>query len=170
MTTCPTNTRSCVHDTGLFLIRAIVGVVLMYHGSQKLFGWFGGPGMSAETGFVASITKMGLPYPVLSAWLAACTEFVGGVLLILGLAVRLIAIPMAFNMYVAAFMVHGKAFSLQHGGMEYALTLAVVLTGLILTGGGGCSLPGLLARQGTANSGNLADRPGEMPRTPPERT
>ena len=47
-------------------------------------------------------------------------------LLVVGLLTRLVAIPVAFNMFVAAFKVHGAAFSLEQGGMEYALTLGVV--------------------------------------------
>jgi putative oxidoreductase len=74
--------------------------------------------------------------PVVSAWLAALAEFGGGLMLILGILPRVAAIPFAFNMLVASFLVHGKAFGMQHGGMEYPLTLGVVALGIVFTGGG----------------------------------
>ena len=78
----------------------------------------------------------GIPLPQVSAWMAGGTEFFGGVLLILGVATRLVSLPMAFTMFVAAFAVHGAAFSAQAGGMEYPLTLGVMLVGLVFLGGG----------------------------------
>lgn len=144
MTTCSTN-RSCVfHDTALLLMRLMLGVVFMYHGAQKTFGLFGGPGISNFAGFLEG---MGIPYPTLSAILAACAEFFGGLAVLLGVGVRLAVLPMIFTMLVAAFKAHGNAFSLQHGGMEYALTLAVMLTALGLMGGGRCTLPAILRRR-----------------------
>ncbi len=131
---------------GLLLIRGMVGYVMFYHGAQKLLGWFGGPGMEAFTGMVG---QMGLPGgvpPHITAYAAAVAEFGGGILLMLGLATRLAAIPVAITMGVAAFMKHGHAFSLQHGGMEYALTLMVVAIGLFFTGPGGFALDRIFRR------------------------
>jgi putative oxidoreductase len=137
--------NSAFHDIGLLLVRAILAVVLMFHGSQKLFGWFEGHGMA---GFVEGIEKMEvIPMPQVSAYVSAGTEFFGGLLLLFGFLTRLVAIPAAFNMYVAAIVVHGSAFSLADGGMEYALTLAVVATALIFTGAGRFSVDGLLWRE-----------------------
>jgi len=126
-------------DIGLLLIRVIVAAVFIYHGSQKLFGGI--------PGFADALAGMGVPSPMLSAILSASTEFFGGVAMLLGFGVRIAAIPMVFNMLVAAFMVHGKAFSLQHNGMEYALTLGIVLLGLGFTGPGRLSLSWLLSRK-----------------------
>jgi putative oxidoreductase len=137
--------NSSAHDFGLLLIRAILGVVLAFHGSQKLFGLFGGPGME---GFTQALEAMEIPMPQVAAYLSAGTEFVGGLLLLVGFATRLVAIPVAFNMFVAAFKAHGGAFSLQADppGMEYALTLAVVATALIFTGAGQFSVDGCMCR------------------------
>lgn len=135
--------NSIAHDFGLLLIRAMVGVVLMFHGSQKLFGWFGGKGMED---FTLALDAMQIPMPQVAAYLSAGTEFVGGLLLVVGLLTRLVAIPVAFNMFVAAFKVHGAAFSLEQGGMEYALTLGVVAAALIFTGAGQLSVDGSLCR------------------------
>lgn len=120
-------------DVGLLLIRLMLGVVFMYHGSQKVFGWFGGSGIE---GFAGALESMKMPAPQAGAWAAALAEFGGGVILVLGLFMRVLIIPTIITMLVAAFVVHRQAFSLQHGGMEYALTLAVVMIGLVLTGPG----------------------------------
>lgn len=135
--------RVGLSDVGLLLIRGIVGVVFAFHGSQKLFGWFGGGGISATAEAMAG---MGLPLPTLSAYLAGGAEFFGGVALIIGLAVPIAAVPLVITMLVASFVAHGHAFSLQHGGMEYALTLGLVTAGLGLTGGGRISVMALWPR------------------------
>jgi putative oxidoreductase len=136
---------SALNDFGLLLIRIILGVVLMFHGSQKLFGWFDGQGMEE---FTKALTEMKrIPQPEISAYLSAGTEFGGGLLLLVGFLTRLAAIPVTFNMLVAAIVVHGHAFSLADEGMEYALTLAVVSAGLIFTGPGRFSVDGCLWRE-----------------------
>lgn len=137
-------------DIGLFLIRAIIAVVFMYHGAQKLFGLFGGHGISGTAGFMG---QMGFPLPTASAVAAGSAEFFGGLALLTGVAMRLLAVPLAFTMFVAAFAVHGDAFSLQNSGMEYALTLAVVVTGLAFTGPGALTVTRLLGR--SAGKGSL---------------
>lgn len=128
-------------DLGLLLIRLMVGVVGLFHGSQKLFGLFGGHGID---GFAGYLGALGIPAPGLSAWLAALSEFVGGALLALGIVPRLAAAPFLFAMLVAFFVAHGGKFALQQGGGEYALTLAVVLLALIFTGPGRYTVPALL--------------------------
>lgn len=128
-------------DIGLLLIRAMPAIVLMFHGSQKLFGAFGGPGLSKCSEMFG---QMGFPAPMVSAALAASAEFFGGLLVLVGLGTRLAVIPMAFTMLVASFVVHRNAFSLQYNGMEFALTLALVLIGIGFTGPGRLSISGLL--------------------------
>jgi putative oxidoreductase len=138
-------TASVVHDFGLLLIRGMIAVVLMFHGSQKLFGWFDGQGMGAFTDALVGMEK--IPMPEVAAYVSAGTEFFGGLLLLVGFLTRLVAIPVAFNMYVAAIVVHGGAFSLQKQGMEYALTLAVIATAMIFTGAGQLSIDGCIWRE-----------------------
>jgi putative oxidoreductase len=131
-------------DLGLLAIRLILGVVFLYHGSQKLFGAFGGPGLTGFSGYLASL---GVPAPGVNAVLAASAEFFGGAFLLVGLFTRLAAIPLAATMTVAILSVHSKGFNASTGGMEYPLTLLVVAIGLALTGAGGLSLDALLARR-----------------------
>lgn len=123
-------------DLGLWLIRSIAGVVFVFHGSQKLFGWFGGHGLSATADWMGSI---GIPLPMLSALLAGSAEFFGGLALLAGVGTRIASVPLAFTMLVAV-SVHGGAFDARSGGMEYPLTLAAVAAGLGLTGPGRLTL------------------------------
>lgn len=134
-------------DAGLLMIRGVLGVVFLYHGSQKLFGVFGGDGIE---GFSSQLEQLGIPVPVLAAVVSACTEFFGGLLVLLGLWLRLAVVPMVVNMIVAIVTVHRDAFSVQNNGMEYPLTLAVVLAALGLTGPGRFAvmvLPGIRKKQ-----------------------
>ena len=110
----------------------MVGLVFAFHGSQKLFGWFGGYGLEATGQWMESL---GLPFGTLSAVLAGGTEFFGGLALAAGLWSRWVAIPLAGTMLVGAFTAH-SGFDAQQGGMEYPLTLAAVCVALALLGGG----------------------------------
>lgn len=132
--------QGLVH-AGLLLIRLMIGVVFVFHGSQKLFGAFGGPGLQGFSGYLES---MRIPFPYLSAVLAGCAEFFGGLAVFTGVGMRLLAVPLAFTMLVGCFTAHAGKFSVQEGGMEYALTLCVVVIGLALTGPGQWTLLALL--------------------------
>ena len=118
----------------------VLAAVFVFHGSQKLFGWFGGYGIEGTAGFMQTI---GIPFPTLSALLAGVTEFAGGIVLLLGTGTRIAAIPMAFTMLVAIATVHRGGFNAQSGGMEYPLTLGVVLLALALMGPGHFTVAGL---------------------------
>ncbi len=124
-------------DAGLLVIRVMVGIVGLFHGSQKLFGAFGGPGIK---GFAHYLEPLNIPMPVASAYAAALTELVGGALVLVGLFQRLAALPWIFAMLVAFFMMHKGKFDVTAGGGEYALTLAAVLLGLVFTGPGRWSI------------------------------
>jgi putative oxidoreductase len=124
-------------NLALFLMRAMLGVVFMGHGSMKLFGAFGGDGMAS---FTRTLAKLDIPYPEVAAWLAAGTEFLGGLALILGLGVRWVCWPLVFTMLVASFKAHPGAFFLHRGGMEFSLTLACMTAALGLLGPGAWSV------------------------------
>ncbi len=119
-------------NLALFVIRTMLAVVFIFHGAQKLFGAFDGPGIDGMAGFNESL---GIPMPVISAYMAGATEFFGGFVLLIGTGARLAAIPMVFTMLVASFVAH-SGFDIQKGGMEYSLTLAVILAAIAIGGPG----------------------------------
>lgn len=132
--------RPLLLDAGLLVTRAAVGGTFAYHGTQKLFGAFGGMGMEKFAGFLASLN---VPVPGVSAWLAAATEFGGGLALVVGLGARLVGVPLAFTMAVAFFGAHKGSWS--EG--ELAGVLGLVTLGLTLTGPGGASIDGAIRRR-----------------------
>jgi putative oxidoreductase len=137
--------QSRLADFGLLMIRLILAAVFIYHGGQKLFGWFGGHGLQ---GFAGNLEGLHIPYPMVAAVLSGGTEFLGGVILLLGTGTRLAAVPMAFNMAVACATVHlAKGFAAQNGGMEYPLTLGVVLLALVLLGPGRITVGRIFSRR-----------------------
>ena len=133
-------------DAGLLVLRAWLGLVGILHGSQKLFGAFGGGGIR---GFAEGLEKMNVPVPTVAAYAAALAEFVGGLLVALGIFPRIAAIPFLFTMLVAWGKAHQGKFFAQNGGGEYALTLAVGLLVIIIAGPGRYTLPALIRRAQT---------------------
>ena len=116
----------------------------MAHGSQKLFGAFGGHGIE---GFSASLSSLGVPYPVFQAYLASGAEFFGGFLLVVGLCVRLASVPLIVTMLVAILKVHwAKGFFAQNGGFEYPFILLMTLLVFVGLGSGACSVDLKLAK------------------------
>ncbi|MFO1187972.1 MAG: DoxX family protein [Alphaproteobacteria bacterium] len=119
------------------LVRIAAGLLLVPHGAQKLFGWFGGYGVEATGQFFA--TKLGLPPSF--ALLAGLIEFAGGLLLAVGLFTRPVAALVAGLMAVAVVHVHwGNGFFWTAGGFEYPLLWGLVAVALVLRGGGAYSL------------------------------
>jgi putative oxidoreductase len=129
-------------DTGLLLLRLVFGGLMAAHGAQKLFGWFGGYGLSGTGGFFEGL---GFRPGRLFAALAGATEVTGGVLLALGLLGPVGGALVVSVMVVAALSVHW-----QHGvfatsnGIEVPLLYGVAAVALALAGPGGYSLDALL--------------------------
>jgi putative oxidoreductase len=91
-------------DWVLTVARVVLGVAFFVHGSQKLFGWFGGHGLSATIKTFRD--QMGIPAPL--TYLAIAAEFFGGLGLIIGLLTRVAALGIAITMVVAMIKVHLK--------------------------------------------------------------
>jgi len=139
--------KTLVSDAGweALILRVPIGLILAAHGSQKLFGWFGGYGLEGTGQWMASV---GLNPGFLMALLAGGAEFFGGVALILGLLTRPAAAISAVTMLVALFWVHwGKGFFLDTHGIEYALALLSATTALAFIGGGRYSLDALIVSE-----------------------
>jgi len=129
-------------EIGLLLLRVTVGMTLAAHGAQKLFGWFGGPGLDA-TG--EAFSTLGFQPGRRHALMAGLVETGGGVLLALGLLTPAAAAVAFSVMLVAAVSVHVKqGFFLTSGGYEYNLVLGVAALTVAFTGPGTLSLDALL--------------------------
>src|SRR5438552_17632085 len=87
---------------GLLILRLVIGVILAAHGAQKLFGWFGGPGM---TGWTGAMNRMRIRPATPWAWMSALAELLGGIGLPLGLLFPLPSAAIAGSMLVAIIIV-----------------------------------------------------------------
>lgn len=121
-------------ETGLAILRGTVGLLLGAHGAQKIFGWFGGPGIQ---GWQGAIEGMNLRPPSLWAWLSAGTELFGGLLFALGIVTPFAAAALIVNLLMAVTLVHWEnGFFNSRGGYEFPLTLAVAALVIGLAGPG----------------------------------
>jgi putative oxidoreductase len=127
---------------GLLILRLVVGLTVAAHGAQKLFGWFGGPGMSKWT---QSVERLRIRPAQPWAWVAALSEFGGGLLLALGLLSPLGSLAIVGTMLVAIATVHlSKGFWVTKGGYEFNLAIIGGAVALALTGPGAYSLDNAL--------------------------
>ena len=146
MSTVPTTSpHRTALDVSLLVVRVIGGLIMAAHGSQKLFGAFGGPGMEK---LVPMMQEQGLPPAV--TWLVAIGEFFGGVGLILGFLTRFSAAANILIMLGAIALVHGKnGLFLQNQGFEYNLALIGLFVPVLLLGPGRYALGRILPLPGT---------------------
>ena len=108
-------------DLGILLLRLTVGLSMAAHGSQKVFGWFGGYGPDGTGQFMEAL---GFRPGRRHALAAGFAEVVGGVLLAIGLFTPLAAVLIASVMVVAAATVHWKnGFFITSSGYEFNLVL-----------------------------------------------
>ena len=123
---------------GLTVLRIFVGIIFAAHGSQKLFGWFGGGGLAGTAQWMESI---GLAPGTLMAVLAGGTEFLGGLALIVGLLARPAALGLSFTLLVAIFSVHiHNGLFMANNGYEFALALLGGTLAVLFEGAGKLSL------------------------------
>lgn len=135
-------------DIGILLLRLAVGLGLAAHGTQKVFGWFGGYGPDGTGQFME---QLGFRPGRRHALAAGFAEIAGGLLLALGLATPLGAAIVASVMLVAAVTVHLKnGFWVTNGGYEYNLVLGIAALTVAFTGPGALSVDALT---GYATSG-----------------
>lgn len=129
-------------DWGLLFVRVIVGFLLFGHGTQKLFGWFGGQGMQATIAGMAATMRL-RPAPVWGV-LAGITEAGGGVLFGLGLLSPLGSVGIIAAMLAASILVHWGKLWASNRGMELPLTNLAIAVAVGLTGPGAYSLDAAL--------------------------
>ena len=118
-------------------LRLALGIIFIAHGSQLVFGAWGGPGLSKFATFGAPFSFMR------PAWLwmgaAALSQLIGGILVLTGLFTRIGALLLAGVMLVAMFGSHWPAFFLPNG-LEFTLALTGMAFALLITGGGQASV------------------------------
>jgi putative oxidoreductase len=123
---------------GAFLLRLVLGIAMVWHGYDKVIpsgGFHGGNTFSALNHHGHFVASLGLPYWL--GYVSALTEFIGGILLILGLLTRFAAFLVSINMLVALVLVnrhHGYA------GSEYSMALFAIAVMLVFYGAGAAAL------------------------------
>ncbi len=122
---------------GLLVLRVLVAVVLVAHGTQKLTTRFGGPGIA---GTITDQRDDGFGGGAAGAWMAGLTQVVGGALLVFGLATPLAAAMVIGVMSVATSVKAPNGFWNLRGGFEYPALLAGLGVVLACTGPGEASI------------------------------
>ena len=123
---------------GMLILRMTVGLTLAAHGTQKLFGWFGGLGLQ---GTGQALAAFGFHPGRRHALLAGLVEVTSGILLACGLATPLAAVLAMSLMIVAAATVHWKnGFFITQNGYEFNLVLGVAAWTIAFNGPGPWSL------------------------------
>lgn len=124
--------RALNPDLGLAILRVVLGVIYIAHGTPKLLGGVGG---LAET-----LAGVGFPAPFAWAWLVTLLESLGGLLLIVGLLVAPVALLLCVEMVLGIVLVHAPngwyVIGPGTGGVEFNVLLIASLLALVFAGPG----------------------------------
>jgi putative oxidoreductase len=132
----------CVAPFSYAFIRILTALVILPGGIDKIF--HGGAGRIAT----GNITAMGFPLPYAWAWAVAVIEFVGAIMLGLGLFTRPVAFAMTIELAVISFGIMMKrGVFWTTGGIEVALLLGLVTFAFVLGGGGRYSLDHAIGKE-----------------------
>jgi putative oxidoreductase len=136
---------------GRLLLRGVVGPLFVGHGTQKLFGWFGGHGIEGTSGF---FEQLGLRPGKRHATAAGWSEAAGGALLTLGALTPLAQAMITGTMLTAIRKVHAQNGPwVTANGYEYNLTLIALTAALTETGPGRPSVDSALFGDGLKGKG-----------------
>ena len=126
------------------MLRVMLGLILIPHGCQKAFGWFGGAGFARFTQIFESIG-----YRPGAVWLTIVilVELVGGLCLVLGLFTRVAALFVALFMANAVWFTSAKGFFWTAQGSEYSLLILAVAVVFMVRGGGDYSLDSKMSKE-----------------------
>ena len=134
-------------EYGVILLRVVLGLALAAHGSQKLFGSFGGSGPAGTRKFFASL---GFRTPRAMAFVAGLSELGGGLLFAFGLLTPFAALAITVVMLNAIGTVHWKkGFFNSAGGFEYNLLIIAAAVAVAAIGPGRFSLDHALGWAGS---------------------
>lgn len=129
---------------GMTVLRIIVGIIFMAHGSQKLFGMFGGGGLAGTAQFMESL---GLTPGTLMAALSGGAEFFGGLALVIGLLARPAAVALIGLLVVAIASVHiHNGLFMANNGYEFALALLGGAVAVLFEGAGRASVDAAISK------------------------
>jgi len=136
----PFSTSPDLASAGLLVLRLILGGIMFAHGAQKVLGWFGGYGLKGTAGYFKNVLR--IPAPLF--YVAAFTEFLGGIAIAFGVFSRVAALGVVILMTVAIAKAHLKnGFFMNWGaeagkgeGYEFNLALLAMAVYLLLAGPG----------------------------------
>lgn len=126
------------------MLRVVLGLILIPHGCQKAFGWFGGAGFARFTQIFESI---GYKPGALWVTVIILIELVGGICLVLGLFTRAVSLLVALFMVNAIWVTSAKGFFWTAGGYEFSLLLLAVALVFTVRGAGDYSLDSKMSRE-----------------------
>jgi len=119
---------------GMLPLRLALFATFFFHGTQKLFGWFGGPGLDGTAGFMESL---GIPLPFVVGAAVALIETVGGVSFLIGAGFRFFGLLLTANMIGAILLVHLKnGWDFTQGGIEFNMALIAMCWAVMIKGPG----------------------------------
>ncbi len=135
-------------DCALIAVRVVIAWVFVYHGSRRLFGWFDGPGIHASGQYFANTAHL---HPgELFAVMGGLIEFVGGILIAIGLLTRLAGAGIFVDMMMAIITVTwANGINATTGNSGYELNLALGMLGLVVAvfGAGRFSIDAMIERR-----------------------
>lgn len=121
------------------LVRLALGIPILIAGVGKVFAI--GPKPMGIPGFAGFLASLGVPLPTIAAWGVGLVELVGGILLLVGLAVRIASAVIAVDMLAATELYHlPNGYPASGAGIELTLTLSLIALALVLSGPGALSL------------------------------
>lgn len=126
------------------MLRIVLGAILIPHGCQKLFGWFGGMGFVR---FSALFDQLGYKPGVFWVVVVGLTELAGGIMLILGLFTRFAAAGVVIFMVNAIWFTSAKGFFWTAGGSEFSILILAVALVFLVRGGGEFSIDSKMSKE-----------------------